>query len=291
MAENGQYLSCRIKGKFRLDDIKHTNPVTVGDDIDFEPEADTQNGIITAIHPRTNYIIRKASNLSKQTHILASNIDQAMLVVTLVSPPTSLGFIDRFLTTAEAYHIPSVLVFNKYDLYGKDMQEILNDTMALYTHIGYTCIATSTVSGYGMEEVRTRIKNKITFFCGHSGAGKSSLMNYIEPNLQLKTAAISSYSDKGQHTTTFAEMHALSSGGFIIDTPGIRELGIVDIPPEEISHYFIEMQPYIGTCRFNNCRHTNEPGCTVKEALQNGNIDERRYESYLSILNNHDIFE
>jgi ribosome biogenesis GTPase len=183
------------------------------------------------------------------------------------------------------------LVFNKYDLYGKDMQEILNDTMALYTHIGYTCIATSTVSGYGMEEVRTRIKNKITFFCGHSGAGKSSLMNYIEPNLQLKTAAISSYSDKGQHTTTFAEMHALSSGGFIIDTPGIRELGIVDIPPEEISHYFIEMQPYIGTCRFNNCRHTNEPGCTVKEALQNGNIDERRYESYLSILNNHDIFE
>jgi ribosome biogenesis GTPase len=287
---NGGNVNCRIKGKFRLDNVKHTNPVTVGDHIEFDMEPEQETGIIQKIHPRKNYIIRKASNLSKQTHIIASNMDQAVMVATLAFPTTSLGFIDRFLVTAEAYHIPAVIVFNKADLYGEALQEIVDDTIQLYEKVGYRCLQTSVVSGQGLDELKTLLTNKTTLLSGHSGVGKSSLLNTIEPNLHIKTAVISSHHLKGQHTTTFAEMHALSFGGFIIDTPGIREFGIVDIEDALLSHYFREMRAYIGQCRFNNCKHLNEPGCAVMKAVAEGSISEERYHSYLSILANEDLY-
>jgi ribosome biogenesis GTPase len=290
-AMNGEYISCRIKGKIRLDGIKHTNPISVGDHVLFEMEEGREEGVIFKIEPRRNYIIRKSSNLSKQTHILASNLDQAILVASLVQPATSLGFIDRFLLTAEAYHIPAILIFNKTDLCGGELKSILDDTISIYADIGYTCIACSVAKDENMDEVKETLKGKTSLITGHSGVGKTSLLNRIEPQLKLKTGDISGYSNKGMHTTTFAEMFELSSGGFIIDTPGIKELGVVDIQPEEISHYFKEMQPYIGQCKFNNCRHLNEPGCSVINAVQEGKIREERYISYLSILNNDDVFQ
>lgn len=289
--EDGQSVQCRIKGKFRLDGIKHTNPVAVGDRVDFEMEAGRDTGVINKIHERKNYIIRKSSNLSKQTHIIASNLDQAALIISLVQPQTSLGFIDRFLLTAEAYHIPAILVFNKSDLYGGPMQELLEDTMSIYSDIGYTCLLTSAKTGDHIEELKEMLVDKTTLVSGHSGVGKSSLLNGIDPTLQLKTGVISNFTQKGMHTTTFAEMFALKAGGFIIDTPGIKEFGIVDIEEQEISHYFVEMRPFITQCKFNNCRHLNEPGCAVKKAVEEGVIREERYNSYLSILANEDIFE
>lgn len=289
--EDGQSVQCRIKGKFRLDGIKHTNPVAVGDRVDFEMEAGRDTGVINKIHERKNYIIRKSSNLSKQTHIIASNLDQAALIISLVQPQTSLGFIDRFLLTAEAYHIPAILVFNKSDLCGGPMQELLEDTMSIYSDIGYTCLLTSAKTGDHIGELKEILVDKTTLVSGHSGVGKSSLLNGIDPTLQLKTGVISNFTQKGMHTTTFAEMFALKAGGFIIDTPGIKEFGIVDIEEQEISHYFREMRPFLTQCKFNNCRHLNEPGCAVKKAVEEGEIREERYNSYLSILANEDIFE
>ena len=289
--ENGEEIRCRIKGKIRLDDLKHTNPVAVGDVVHFEMEMGREDGIIKHIEPRKNYIIRKSSNLSKQTHIIASNLDQAILIATLVEPKTSLGFIDRFLLTTEAYHIPAIIIFNKSDLCGGGLKEILNDTLSIYKNIGYKSIICSAKSNMNIDLVSELLTNKTSLIIGHSGVGKTSLLNLIEPSLKLKTAEISNYSRKGKHTTTFAEMYQLSKGGFIIDTPGIKEFGVVDFSSEEVSHYFKEMQPLIGCCKFNNCIHLNEPECAVKSAVESGKIREERYESYLSILNNQDLFE
>ena len=290
--EDGSIVSCRIKGKFRLSGIKHTNPITVGDVVEFDLEPSNQNGVIHKIQERKNYIIRKANNLSKQTHIIAANIDQAMLMVTLAFPKTSLGFIDRFLMTAEAYHIPATIVFNKVDLFSNEMEDLLDDTIALYqNNIGYPCIKTSVKNNIGLDEVKEFLKDKTTLVSGHSGVGKSSLLNAIEPELNIKTGDISSYSFKGQHTTTFAEMHPLSFGGYIIDTPGIREFGLVDFDDREISHYFKEMKGFIGKCKFNNCKHMNEPNCSIIKAVEEHLISAERYQSYLSIMNNDDIYE
>ena len=289
----GNYVQCRIKGKFRLEGIKHTNPIAVGDQVDYEIETNNEQhtGVINKIHDRKNYIIRKSSNLSKQTHIIASNIDQALLVASLVQPQTSLGFIDRFIMTAEAYHIPTILIFNKADLYEGPLADILDETMSMYRKIGYQCLETSVVNGKNTEQLKLMLKDKTTLVAGHSGVGKSSLLNSISPGLNLKTGDISNFSQKGTHTTTFAEMFELSFGGNIIDTPGIKEFGIVDFNESEISHYFKEMRPYITKCRFNNCKHLNEPGCAVKEAVGNGEIAQERFESYINILTKKDYYE
>lgn len=286
-----EYIQCRIKGKFRLEGIKHTNPIAVGDIVEIEMEEGQDTGMITAIRERKNYIIRKASNLSKQTHILASNLDQAIIVVSLVQPATSLGFIDRFLATAEAYHVPAVIVFNKSDLYGGPLKAILDDTVSIYESIGYPCVVCSAQKKDHLEELKVLLKDKTSLVTGHSGVGKSTLLNAVEPSLGLKTGEVSSYSNKGKHTTTFAEMFELSFGGSIIDTPGIKELGVVDFDDRLVSHYFKEMRSLIGQCKFNNCRHMNEPGCAVIKAVQDGTIREERYQSYLSILNNEDIHQ
>ena len=289
--DGGGFLPCRLKGKFRLSGIKHTNPITVGDWVNVEMEPDSANGVIYAIEDRRNYIIRKANNMSKQTHMIASNLDQCMLIITLAFPKTSLGFIDRFLVTAEAYHVPAILVFNKSDLYVDEAEVILEQTMDLYRKIGYTCLRTSIKSQEGLATLKELLKDKTTLLSGHSGVGKSSLLNTVEPRLNLKTQAISNYSEKGQHTTTFAEMHALSFGGNIVDTPGIREFGLVDFEDAEVSHYFKEMQPILTQCKFNNCKHINEPQCAVQAAVNNGSISLERFNSYLSILSKEDIYE
>lgn len=287
----GDILLCRIKGKFRLSGIKHTNPIAVGDEVEFELEENSENGVIHKIFDRKNYIIRKASNLSKQTHIIASNIDQALLVVSLVQPQTSLGFIDRFLMTAEAYHIPTIIVVNKADLYGGPMIEILKDLISMYQKIGYTCFETSSITGLNADKLKQLLQNKTTLLSGHSGVGKSSLLNAISPGLNLKVGEISNFSQKGTHTTTFAEMFELTFGGSIIDTPGIKEFGIVDFNDDEISHYFKEMRPFLNQCRFNNCKHYNEPDCAVKDAVEKGTIRSERYENYIKILTKQDLYD
>lgn len=286
--EEGRYVECRIKGKFRTKGIRTTNPIAVGDWVDFQMEPDQDSAVIISLEPRRNYIIRKSINLSKQTQIIGANLDQAILIVTLASPPTSLGFIDRFLVTAEAYDIPAILVFNKLDLFSAEGLEILAAYMDLYEQIGYLCYAVSAQQGEGMEEVRTLLRDKITLVSGHSGVGKSTFVNSVSPGTALRTGAISDWSDKGKHTTTFAEMIDLPFGGKIIDTPGIRELGIVDIEKQELSHFFPEMRERMNTCRFNNCRHINEPGCAILHALEGGEIEPSRYDSYISIYNNQD---
>lgn len=291
MKPSGEIINCRLKGKFRLQGLKHTNPVTVGDKINYEMEPNSENGVIFSIEPRKNYIIRKSSNLSKQTHIIASNIDQAILMVTIAFPNTSLGFIDRFLVTAEAYHIPTTIIFNKVDLCTNGLEDVLQETISLYhKKVGYDYLKTSVNDKIGLDEVKVLLQNKTTLVAGHSGVGKSSLLNAIEPNLNLRTGIISKTSFNGQHTTTFAQMHPLSFGGFIIDTPGIREFGVVDLNNAELSHYFKEMKPFIGKCKFNNCQHIHEPQCSVLEALEAEQIPAERYQSYLSIMANEDVF-
>jgi ribosome biogenesis GTPase len=255
-------------------------------DFDMEPEQGT--GIITNLHQRKNYIIRKAINLSKQAQIIAANLDRALLVVTLASPRTSLGFIDRFLVTAEAYDIPACLIFNKLDLFSDEGLEILADYQAIYQNIGYPCYSVSALEGTNIDEVQELLKDKVTLFSGHSGVGKSSLINRLLPDLDLRTHMVSEWSDKGMHTTTFAEMFELPQGGYIIDTPGIRELGVIDIEKEVLSHFFPEMRERMNQCRFNNCRHINEPGCAVLDALEAGEIAQSRYDSYLSIYHGND---
>jgi ribosome biogenesis GTPase len=282
-AEDGEIYDCRIKGKFRIKGIQTTNPIAVGDQVNFELEPNSGNGVIDKLHDRKNYIIRKSINLSKQAQIIAANMDQAFLVVTLASPRTSLGFIDRFLATAEAYRIPAVLIFNKLDLFNDAGLEILEDYKAIYENIGYPCYTVSALEGTNIHIIEDLLKDKTTLFSGHSGVGKSSLINALMPDLDIKTGEVSEASDKGQHTTTFAEMHELPFGGYLIDTPGIRELGIFDIRPEELGHYFVEMRALLNQCKFHNCRHVNEPGCAVIKAVEEGEIDLSRYESYLSI--------
>lgn len=286
--DGGKKYDCRIKGIFRMKDIKTTNPVAVGDRVVFELETEQQTGVITKLHERKNYIIRKSINLSKQGQIIAANMDQAFLIVTLASPRTSLGFIDRFLVTAEAYSIPARIIFNKLDLFSEGGLEVLAAYREIYESIGYPCYEVSALKGTHINQVQDALENKISLFSGHSGVGKSSLINALMPELSLRTTQISEWHDKGMHTTTFAEMFELPFGGFLIDTPGIRELGIIDIQPAELSHFFPEMRAKMNQCRFNNCRHINEPGCVVLEAVGNGDIAQSRYDSYLSIYSGQD---
>lgn len=277
-------ITARLRGKLRLISNKHTNPVAVGDLVEL---ATDKNGDYLIVHvlERKNYIIRRSVNLSKQTHILASNIDLACLLVTPVFPETSFGFIDRFLVTCEAYSIPAILVFNKVDLFQGDMEELIANYEAVYRTIGYTTLRTSALNGAGLEILKNLLKDKVTLLSGHSGVGKSTLINAISPGLNLKTGDISEYHFKGKHTTTYAEMHPLSFGGFVIDTPGIKGFGLVEMQPEEIGDYFPEIFREKTNCRYNNCLHINEPECAVVKALSYGKISETRYQSYLAMLN------
>lgn len=286
--ENGQKILCRLKGKFRIKGIKSTNPVTVGDWVNFEFEEGKDTGVIYEIFDRKNYIIRKSVNLSKQTHIIAANIDCAFLLVTVDNPPTFPGFIDRFLATAEAYSINVVLLFNKIDMYTSEEMDKKNELFEIYSKIGYTCIDVSAETGYNVDKIKDLMKDKTTMFSGHSGVGKSTLINAIEPGLNLKTAEISKQHKQGQHTTTFAEMFPLSFGGYIIDTPGIKGFGVVDFSPAEIGDYFPEFFKLKSKCKFNNCLHINEPNCAIINAVENGEIAFSRYRSYLQMVEGED---
>jgi len=286
---NGNIITCRIKGKFRIKGIKTTNPLAVGDLVEFDTGFNSQENMITDIKPRKNYIIRKSINLSKQAHIIAANIDQALLIVTLVNPRTSLGFIDRFLVTAQAYQIPVVLVFNKIDVLDEQQIQEQQDVVDLYQNIGYTCIKVSALGKQNLDKLQHLMKDKVSLISGHSGVGKSSLVNAVEPTLDLKTAQISAVHHKGMHTTTFAEMFSLSFGGFIIDTPGIKEFGLIDMKKDELSLYFPEFNELRSSCQFSNCMHLNEPKCAVKKALEQGTLSDKRYESYLSMLTSDEI--
>jgi ribosome biogenesis GTPase / thiamine phosphate phosphatase len=285
LTDEDKTINCRIKGKFRTLDIKTTNPIAVGDHVDIELEPDQETGLITFLHPRKNYIIRKSINLSKQAQIIAANLDQAFLIVTLASPRTSLGFIDRFLVTAEAYDIPAKLIFNKLDLFSDEGLEILEEYQSIYEKAGYPCYSVSAIKETNLDQIRNLLKDKVTLVSGHSGVGKSTLINALLPGQELKTGEISDWSDKGKHTTTFAEMFQLPFGGYLIDTPGIRELGVFDIEKQELGRLFPEIRKLMSNCRFHNCRHINEPGCAVLNALENGELESSRYDSYLSIYN------
>ena len=287
--ESGELFNCRIKGKFRVAGIKSTNPIAVGDVVHFHLEDHQEGqGIISAIQDRKNYIVRKSVNLSKQVHIIASNMDQALLVTTLAQPMTSTGFMDRFLSTAEAYSIPTIIVFNKIDLYDEEEMMELEYREAVYSAIGYKVLKTSAMQGIGLEKLKEELKDKTTLLSGHSGVGKSTLVNAVEPNLDLRTGTVSLSHRKGQHTTTFAEMHPLRIGGDVIDTPGIKGFGMVNMKKEEISHFFPEIFALSEQCRFHNCMHLNEPECAVKSALEENKIAPTRYESYLNQLNDYD---
>ncbi len=280
---DGRSVECKIKGNFRLKGIRSTNPVTVGDRVSIEENAEG-TAFITQIDDRKNYIIRKASNLSKQSHIIAANLDQAFLIVTVNYPLTSTTFIDRFLATAEAYRIPVRLLFNKTDRYSEEDTEYMHSLIHLYETIGYPCTRLSALKDDNLKELESLLKDKITLFSGHSGVGKSTLINRILPEVQLKTGDISEYHNKGMHTTTFSEMHELPSGGYIIDTPGIKGFGTIDMEEAEVSHYFPEIFKFSEKCRFNNCTHQREPGCAVLQAVEDHYISQSRYNSYLNIL-------
>jgi ribosome biogenesis GTPase len=281
--DNGEFVQARLAGKLRLDLRKSTSPVVVGDKVEINVEND--EALISKIYPRKNYIIRRSVNLSKQTHILAANIDQAFLLVTLHSPRTSTGFIDRFLVTAEAYQIPATIIFNKADLLNTEEKKIQNELIDIYSLIGYTCLKISALDKKDAETVRDLLKDKITLLAGHSGTGKSTLINGIQAGLNIKTANLSAAHVKGKHTTTFSELHKLEAGGYIIDTPGIKELGLVEMKKEEVGHYFPEFRALMNDCKFNNCTHTIEPGCAVLKALDENKISSERYRNYFSILN------
>ena len=289
-SENGDFMECRMKGKFRIKGIKSTNPIAVGDSVDYELEetSDTTTGTIHAIHDRKNYIVRKSVNLSHQMHIIASNLDYVFLLVTINNPPTTFNFIDRFLVTAEAYGIESILVFNKIDTFDEATLDEQLYMQHVYQEIGYKCLRVSSTEKKGIEQLKELMIGKVTMFSGHSGVGKSTLVNALEPSLLLKTKTISEASKQGQHTTTFAEMYDLSFGAQIIDTPGIKGFGIVDMEKEEISGYFPEFFKLKDQCKFNNCLHKEEPNCAIKKALDNDQIAWSRYNSYLKILEGDD---
>jgi len=283
LADDGHIYASRIRGKMRLEDIRETNPVAVGDYVDISPSGDRE-AIITTILQRENYIVRKAVKKSGQTHIIAANLDQALLVVTIAFPRTSLGFIDRFTVTAEAFRIPQVLVFNKRDLLNEEELQWVNELIGMYSSLGIKCILTSALHD-GTEELRKIIDGKKTLVTGHSGAGKSTLINRLSDAIQQRTSEVSDFSSKGTHTTTFAEMFRIDEKTFIIDTPGIKELGMVDMQPEEVSDYFIEMRERRLECKFGaRCLHYNEPTCAIKDAVEAGEIAITRYENYLSII-------
>ena len=285
-SESGLFYRCRIKGKFRLKGIKSTNPIAVGDEVEFdiETKGDEEVGVIKLIHERKNYIVRKSVNLSKQTQIIASNIDLAFLLITINNPPTLSTFIDRFLVTAQAYSIEVILVFNKIDTYNLEQQSEISYLKDIYEPIGYTCVEVSAKENTNIEVIKNLMKQKTSMFSGHSGVGKTTLLNAIEPGLNLKTKQISDQHQQGQHTTTFAEMFDLIFDAKIIDTPGIKGFGVVAIEKEELGDYFTEFFALKSGCKFHNCIHVNEPQCAVKDALEDEKISWSRYKSYLQIL-------
>ena len=279
LTDDGQLLECKVKGNFRIKGIRSTNPVAVGDRVTVG-----EGNWIVAIEDRRNYIIRKSINLSKQSHILAANVDQALLVVTVVNPQTSTTFIDRFLASAEAYRVPVILFFNKTDLLDEDLRRYQEALVHLYHTIGYTCLQISATTGSGIDDIRSLLEGKITLLSGNSGVGKSTLINRLVPDANLRTGEISDAHNTGQHTTTFSEMIPLESNGWVIDTPGIKGFGTFDMEPEELTSYFKEIFRFSKDCRFSNCTHTHEPGCAVLKALEDHYIAESRYQSYLSML-------
>jgi len=288
--DEGNRYECKIKGNLRIRGIKTTNPVAVGDHVLFELQlignesAKTVPGLIHAVEERKNYIIRKSQNLSKQAHIIAANIDQAFLVVTISQPVTTTTFIDRYLASAEAYRAPVVLILNKTDLYNEEEMSVVGEWTKLYTKLGYPCIPCSVMNGNGMEELARLMKDKISVFNGHSGVGKTTIINTIQPGLNLRIGSISGYHERGKHTTTHSEMVELNFGGYIIDTPGIKAYGMLEMEAWEISHYFREIFILSSGCQYNNCSHTHEPGCAVKTAVESGEIGLSRYISYLGLL-------
>jgi ribosome biogenesis GTPase len=285
--DDNTFVEAKIKGSFRTKGIRTTNPIAVGDSVVLEKNIEGQ-ALISAIEPRRNYIIRKASNLSKHSQIIACNLDMSVLVVTIKHPETSTVFIDRFLATAQAYNVPVLLLFNKIDLYDQEEKAYMKDLIALYEHLGYSCMAISAQEKIGINNFQDKLKNKITLFSGHSGVGKSTLINSISLQNRAKTGNISDYHKKGMHTTTFSEMFELENGGYIIDTPGIKGFGTIDMKIEEVGHYFPEIFSFSDKCRFNNCTHTHEPDRAVIKAVENNQISHSRYHSFLSILNDID---
>jgi len=281
---DGERFECKIKGNFRIKGIKTTNPIAVGDVVDFDLLPDGKTGLISNIHERKNCIIRRSVNLSHQSHMIATNIDRAFLVISLFQPRTPFGFIDRFLVTAEAYFIPATIIFNKVDIYDEESFALLDMAKKMYEAIGYECRVVSALRGDGVDELRDSLAGQIALFSGNSGVGKSALINTIDSNLQIKTAEVSGYHQKGRHTTTFAEMHRLANGGSIIDTPGIKEFGMVDFSKEEVALFFPEMKALLHKCKFTNCTHVHEPECAVKTAVAEHHIHPQRYKSYLNIL-------
>jgi ribosome biogenesis GTPase len=292
----GELIECRIKGNFRLKGIRSTNPIAVGDQVELTVSQEDSNlegaiiGLITNIVERKNYIIRKSPNLSKESHIIAANIDQAFLIVTIKHPVTTTTFIDRFLVSAEAYRIPCHLIFNKIDLYNEQETTMLNSMIDIYEAIGYQCLKISATGNIGIEEMKMMMKDKTNVFSGHSGVGKSTIINCIQAGALLKTGIISDSHHKGKHTTTYSEMIDLDFGGFIIDTPGIKGFGLLEMAKEEISHYFPEMFRLLNNCQYYNCTHTHEPGCAVKKAVEEGQIAESRYDTYVGLLNDEDKY-
>jgi ribosome biogenesis GTPase len=284
MDERGNNYRCNIRGKLRLKSSRTTNPITVGDIVEIDIEGDGQTGNISSVYPRKNYIIRKSSNLSREAHIIAANIDQAVLVITVEFPETKFEFIDRYLATSEAYQIPAALIFNKIDLYGEELNDKFNYYWSIYRPI-YPCIKVSAESGENLDDLKALLAGKTSLISGNSGVGKTTLINKLEPSLNLKVAKISHIHQTGKHTTTFSEMFPLSFGGFVIDTPGIKGFGLVDMDKREIFHFFPEIFSMAANCQYNNCTHQDEPGCAVKEAVENNIITPSRYYSYLSIIN------
>ncbi len=293
---DGNLIECRIKGNFRIKGIRSTNPIAVGDQVEFTEQKEDNNsvgavtGLITNITKRNNYIIRKSPNLSKESHIIAANIDQAFLIVTIKHPVTTTTFIDRFLVSAEAYRIPCRIIFNKIDLYNDEQTVLMNSLIETYESIGYQCLKISAKKIIGIEELKKLLQNKTNVLSGHSGVGKSTIINSVQPASMLKTGIISDSHHSGKHTTTYSEMIDLDFGGFIIDTPGIKGFGLLEMVKEEISHYFPEMFRLLNNCQYYNCTHTHEPECAVKKAVTDRQIAESRYETYLGLLNTEDKY-
>ena len=280
----GEVAMCRLRGKIRLDGLRTTNPVAVGDLVSYEKERDKDTCVIDKILPRNNVIVRKSVNLSKESHIIASNVDQAILVATIAQPRTSTGFIDRFTVTAEAYHIPVVIVFNKCDIYDDEQNAMAEKLMRVYNGIGYESFVISAKTGYNCDRLKAIMKDKMSMFSGHSGVGKSALVNRLDPNLNIRVGEISDVHEKGKHTTTFAQMYELGFGGYIIDTPGIKEFALYDMEKETLAQRFPEMRALMLECRFNNCTHLHEPDCAIKNAVEQGIIADWRYENYSNMM-------